>query len=251
MSLPIPFVHQSPDRLPYQLSARPEDIQRHEYGKDGVKGKPARKQDQHQSDDDAETRPGIRQNVLAVGDEDERMVLSAFPDKKPAQRGIDDSRTCHEKRACVEVFQLQTFHPLLDGFVHDVECCEHDHRAFKSGAEERNLVVSVWMGRVGGLEAQPEAERGESNGEYMDDGFGSIRKNRGRSRDTIRVHLPRQHNETDAERKAHGDLLLANGEDVRGVQRIHAGLHLHNPIPLIHHPCDRKKEEHKRNRMGK
>lgn len=208
--LRVALVHQTANRAVHQSDARDENVQRNDNRKERIEGQPAGKLRQEQRDDDAQARPAIGENVLAVRFQYERTVFLPKLDEVPSQPCVDERRRGNERNPLVEPFEVQTRNPFHDRFIDDEERCEQDHRAFEARGEKADAVVPVRMLLVRRFDTERETVCRETDCENVDDGLRGVRENRGGIRQQVRADLQHEHHHSDGKRKPHGNTHAAD-----------------------------------------
>ena len=98
-SFGIGVIEEADGGAPDELTSRPKNVGGDDDGDQGVEGLPVRKHDKAEADDDAEAGETVREDVLAVGLEDEGIGSMAGAEQIVAEAGIEDARGENQENA--------------------------------------------------------------------------------------------------------------------------------------------------------
>ena len=214
------LVEQAAGGVAHQAPARPHEVEGHERGDDRVEPGEAGQADEDETDDDADARPEVREHVLAVGDEGERIRAPAGPDEEEAEHEVDEARRDHDGEARPEHPDLDTADQALRDLVHDEHGRERDEPALERGREELDLPVAVGMAAVGRAPREDEAAQREHRGDHVDDGLERVGQDGRRAREPVgrvlRAQQHHRHAERDQPRPQADTRVVANRWGNRG-----------------------------------
>ncbi len=195
------LVHEPVGGAAQQRNAGEHDVDRDGERDDRIEPHPARRRDGEHRDDDADGRPHVRHQVVAVGLERDRIVAVRGGEQQARDREVHHRRDDGHREPEPDLLDGARMEQALDRRPRDGHRRDEDQRAFEGAREVLRLRVAVRVPLVRRTRRQEQQPQRRHRGDDVHDRLERVGQQADRSRDVPRERLQRDRHDRRRERQ--------------------------------------------------
>jgi hypothetical protein len=169
----------------HEAEAGPDQVEADEPRDHRIEPRQAGENHQAEADGGGDARPEIGEDVRAVGDQGERVVLAARLQQVDAKHRVGEAGADGDEQADVDLPHLVAEQQRLAGFLDDDHRRERYEAALERSAEELDLAVAVGMIAISRPARDDEAAQPEQRGDDIDDALERVGQDRRRAGELV------------------------------------------------------------------